>query len=434
MIRDISKLLRSFAEKEATALKEAGIGHAPTIGEMYEGLTADILSRTIPPGLGLQVVSGFAEDHNGQLSNQIDCMLVRGEGTPVPYTTKFKWHIKDVIAVIEVKKDLFSKGLDEAYHQLREVLETHSSWIQNAKEDGTYDASPSRRVFSEITGLVAPSYKQLSSLPPEIEHIFHAVVADQFSPIRIAFGYGGFNSEYGLRKGFLKFLKDKSLQQGYGPHAFPQQIVAGGASLIKFSGHPYRAAMNNNKMMLMASSAANPLLIMLELIWTRLSYNQPMPELFGEDLQLEGFSPLLWAKLVENQHNLGQYCWTLTTDNYAKKDLEDAPVVTDWEPNELTPEQFVIINELCKNGTVDLTASELREFIVNAGLDFDDFVDTLIETRLVARNRSSLELTTVQCVCMILPDGRYIAADNNTGRLTRWVNRFMQLRKRNSQY
>lgn len=51
MIRDIADLLRSFAEKEVQVLEEAGIRHAPTIGEMYEDLTIDILGRTIPPGV-----------------------------------------------------------------------------------------------------------------------------------------------------------------------------------------------------------------------------------------------------------------------------------------------------------------------------------------------------------------------------------------------
>ena len=429
MIHDIANLLRSFAEKEVIALEEAGIRHAPTIGEMYEGLTAEILGRTIPPGLDLKVVSGFAEDDEGKLSNQIDCMLVRGEGTSVPYTSNFKWHIKDVIAVIEVKKNLFSKGLDESYHQLREVLETHSSWIQNAKGGGTFDVTPSRRAFSEITGMVAPPYKQLSNLPPELEHIFHAVVGDQFAPIRIAFGYGGFNSEHGLRKGFLKFLEDKTLQQGYGPQAFPQQIVAGGASLVKFSGHPYRFAMKDDKMLLMASSAANPLLIMLELLWTRLSYIQPMSELFGEDLQMEGFSPLLWTKLAEHPDNPGQYGWMLTADTISKKALEDSPTFTEWEPNELTPEQFVIMNRLCRDETIDITDPELCTYITDSGLNFDEFVASLIETRLIARNGDKLELTTVECACMILPDGRYVAAENNTGRLTRWADHFMQQRK-----
>lgn len=428
MIHDISNLLGSFAEKEVEALEEAGIRHAPTIGEMYEGLTADILHRAIPPGLDLRVESGFAEDDEGQLSNQIDCMLVRGEGKPIPYTNKFKWHIKDVIAVIEVKKNLFSKGLDESYHQLREVLETHSRWIQKAKGVGPQNIEPSRRAFSEITGVVAPPYEKLKELTPELEHIYHTVLGDQFSPIRIAFGYSGFSSEHGLRKGFLKFLEDKMMKLGYGPQAFPQQIVAGGASLVKFSGHPYRCPMKNDRMLLMASSAANPLLIMLELIWTRLSYIQPMPELFGEDLQMEGFTPLLWANLAEHPNNSGQYGWMLNADTIGKKTLEDSPVSTDWEPNELTSEQFTVINQLCTGEILDITDRKLRTFIADAGLDFEEFVTSLIGTSLVARNGNKLELTTVECSCMILPDGRYIAAENNTGRLMRWVGRYMQKR------
>ncbi|WNK01073.1 hypothetical protein L2D14_06520 [Thalassospiraceae bacterium LMO-JJ14] len=429
MIHDVANLLRSFAEKEAITLEQAGIRHAPTIGEMYEGLTTDILERTIPPGLGLQVVSGFAEDDEGELSNQIDCMLVRGKGTPVPYTDKFKWHIKDVIAVIEVKKNLFSKSLDEAYHQLREVLETHSRWIQKVKGGNSVNMLPSRRAFSEITGIIAPSYERLSELPPEIEHIFHTVVGDQFSPVRIAFGYGGFSSEYGLRKGFLKFLEDKLLKTGYGPHAFPQLIVAGGASLVKFTGHPYRSPMNGDNMLLLASSSSNPLLLMLELIWTRLSYIQPMPELFGEDLQMEGFSPLLWTRLAEHPENPEQYGWICTSETISKKALENAPVATNWEPNELTKEQFVVINLLCQGETVDTSKKDFLSFVSGSGLTADEFINTLIETRLVARKGKELELTTVECLCVILPDGRSIAAENNTGRLSRWIDRYMQQRQ-----
>lgn len=429
MIYDISNLLSSFAEKEIIAIEEAGIRHAPTIGEMYEGLTVDILSRTIPPGLDLKVVSGFAEDHEGNLSNQIDCMLVLGAGTPIPQTNKFKYHIKNVIAVIEVKKNLFSKGLDESFHQLREVLQTHSSWIQSGTGTGKYDIAPSRRAFSEITGTVAPSYERLSSMSPEIEHIYHTVVGDQFAPIRIALGYGGFKSEHGLRKGFLKFLEDKTLQQGYGPQAFPQHIVAGGASLVKFSGHPYRTAMKDDKMLLLASSASNPLLIMLELIWTRLSYIQPMPELFGEDLQMEGFTPLLWANLAEHPYNPGQYGWMMTADGYSKKALDTSPTSTDWEPNELTIEQFIIMNHLCQEQSIDLTDSKLCAYFAPEGFNFEELVNSLIETRLVARNGKMLELTTVECACVILPDGRYVAAENNTGRMTRWVDRFVQKQK-----
>lgn len=39
-----------------------------------------------------------------------------------------------------------------------------------------------------------------------------------------------------------------------------------------------------------------------------------------------------------------------------------------------------------------------------------------------------LVLTTFQLAIVILPDGRTVAGENNTGRLERWVQRFMKRR------
>ncbi|WP_420884141.1 DUF6602 domain-containing protein [Rhizobium tibeticum] len=72
---------------------------------MYEGLTKDLLNKAIPDGLDLKIVSGFVIDGKGGSSGQLDCMLVRGEGSPVPFVDGlFQWHVRDVLAVFEVKK------------------------------------------------------------------------------------------------------------------------------------------------------------------------------------------------------------------------------------------------------------------------------------------------------------------------------------------
>jgi hypothetical protein len=34
-----------------------------------------------------------------------------------------------------------------------------------------------------------------------------------------------------------------------------------------------------------------------------------------------------------------------------------------------------------------------------------------------------LELITKQCECVIMPTGEYLAADNNSGRLSRWLSK-----------
>lgn len=105
MIKDVAALLTAFREKEVEAIRRSGITHAPTIGAQYEGVSGSVLKMMIPPELALQVVSGFVEGINGTLSGQIDGMLVRSSGTPIPGVEgQYKWPIKDVLAVLEVKK------------------------------------------------------------------------------------------------------------------------------------------------------------------------------------------------------------------------------------------------------------------------------------------------------------------------------------------
>ncbi len=109
MINTISDLLRAFAAEERKKLDEFKLGHGPTIGAMYEGLSREILERAIPEFLNLQVVDGFIS-FNDEQSGQIDCMLVQGEGTKIPSTKSYIWPIQDVITVFEVKKKLNMEG------------------------------------------------------------------------------------------------------------------------------------------------------------------------------------------------------------------------------------------------------------------------------------------------------------------------------------
>ncbi|MEJ7928108.1 DUF6602 domain-containing protein [Sphingobium sp. AN641] len=135
MIRTLGEMLETLRRAEARRLDEVDIKHAPTIGEMYESLTQDVLDRAIPPGLDLKVVSGFASDGNGGTTGQLDCVLVRDEGIPVPYAAgKFQWHVKDVLAAFDVKKTVFGDNLGEAYQQLKSVSEITSAWLTRQRK------------------------------------------------------------------------------------------------------------------------------------------------------------------------------------------------------------------------------------------------------------------------------------------------------------
>ncbi|MBN1997221.1 hypothetical protein JW935_06705 [candidate division KSB1 bacterium] len=106
MIRSIGELLKKLLEHEVKLLEDQNIRHPPAIGLMYEGLTQRITARAIPECLKLNVRSGFIYNDDNILSRQIDCMIVIGRGKKIPYTDDYKYHFKNVVAVIEVKKNL----------------------------------------------------------------------------------------------------------------------------------------------------------------------------------------------------------------------------------------------------------------------------------------------------------------------------------------
>ena len=431
MITKLADILHQLAQREAKLLGESPITHPTMIGTMYEGLTRDLLERALPPGLDLRIVGGLVVDGHGGMSGQIDCMLVRGQGDPVPYSPgQFCWHVKDVIAVFEVKKTLFGEELSDAFLQVRSVLDSYSSWIQKAKGgEGSVNVKASLRAYSEITGEIAPPGAQWQAMPRERFMILHTLMTDQLAPLRIIFGYEGYATERGLREGFLNFLGKNTHAIGFGPPSLPNLIVAKGGALVKMSGHPYRTALlPSGRWPIMASARVNPLLLVLELIWTRLSYDHALTELFGEDLEVEVLVPLLDAQPKQGEGSPSGWGWECHAHKFKEAELTSRGASEPWAPIELDAEQFAVINELCKDD-IDTGDPEFVAFLKQNGLNPAEFVKQLAATSLVALNGNKLTLTTIQCRCVIRPDGRRFAADDNTGRFTRWVQRQMQGRE-----
>src|ERR1043166_6551485 len=131
MLTSLATILHDLHQAEAAMLAKEKITHAPTIGAMYEGLTRELLDRTIPAALDVRVVSGFVQGHDGRLGPQTDAMLVTGEGKPVPYTNNFVWQIQNVLGVFEVKKNLYGADLDDAFQKLRTITEMFDAYVQS---------------------------------------------------------------------------------------------------------------------------------------------------------------------------------------------------------------------------------------------------------------------------------------------------------------
>lgn len=82
------------------------------------------MDKAIFDNLDLRVVSGKITNSTGNMSKQIDCIIVCGSGNKLPFTDEYVYDISNVIAVIEVKKNFYTKDLDSSYHNMISVTNT----------------------------------------------------------------------------------------------------------------------------------------------------------------------------------------------------------------------------------------------------------------------------------------------------------------------
>jgi hypothetical protein len=422
MIKTFADLLLKLVEQESVVIGEAAIPHAPTIGSMYEGLTSDILSQMVPDGLDLSVVSGFIENSVGGISGQIDCMLVSGRGVPIPHTNLFRWHVRDVVAVFEVKKNLFSSELAGSHTHLRKVLDLHWQDLLHDRS-GSLNVEAALHAFKMIVGFPPPPREQIESLPFDIEMIYRALTVELASPIRVAFGYSGFRSEKTLRDGFTSYLKDNLGKPGFSPSMLPNLIASGAYSLLKLNGLPYSGPMTENGWWpIIASSNENPLIFVLEIIWTRLSERAEMPEWFDADLGIERIVPLLSTRAIQRGELLG---WEYDITDLSDADLGEIEAPVEWEPHFITLFQHTILSVLCNVDGIGLNDTLLS----NLSRDETNELAELSKLRLIGQQADKLLLLTRQCRTLILPDGRFAAADDSSGRLSAWVQKYLAARR-----
>lgn len=415
MISNVAELLEALKNEEVKKLNKYNLKHPPTIGKMYEGLATSLLEKTIPTELNLKFVHGIIFNNQGIMSGEIDCMLVEGEGERIPYTDSFKWHIDKVIVVFEIKKTLYKNQLQDSFEHLRDVLKNYNSNIQSTNNTNkTFNVSRVFRIFSEITGYKISSYQDINNLSIEKKFIYHNLIMEQVSPVRIVLGFNGYKSEYSLRKTLVDFLNDNLNVKGFGIGSFPQLIISGDFSLVKSNGQPYSIPMTNDYWNFYVSARCNPLYIILEFIWTRLS----LKDCWGEDLVNENFAPFLSGKIRKLEKNYG---WEYKYNDINQRELESYAITKEWEPFYATSLQFSIFNRLCIEGNIRLDEPDLLSFLKENNQSPNEFFNTLLKSGLVAIEDNFITLITEQCQCVILPNGKFAVAENNTNRLTNWI-------------
>lgn len=407
MITNVAELLTAFVEVERQKLDEVKITHAPTIGDMYEGLSHELLSRAIP-GRGLEVVAGFAEDQDGTLSDELDCMLVTDKGRVVPKTTKYIVPIHAIIAIVQVKKVLYRSDVKDGFDNLRSIFRLRLSKSQKSLPDTV------RRGFHQIAQVPLPDNPK--TLPVHLLQLFHLLTLHSASPVRILLGYHGFKNEQTFRTGLLNLLTDLAAkkEKGWGPIAFPDFIIGPRAVASKNIAMPWGCPFQGEWLpWILTSGLLSPIEVMLEAVWSRLNYLHLVgADLFGDDLKKEQWGRLIDVKLLGNGN--------ATYDLWPAK-IRGAPVAhVEWEPAFVDEAAFRLTEILCKTSEpVQISKAGPPDQIAQS-------VKTLEEAGIAARDlddTDKLHLITEECTCVVLPDGRFAVGDNNSGRLMNWVNK-----------
>ena len=378
MISTIADLLSDLMAKEREQLDAEVITHAPTIGAMYEGLAREILERAIPPNLDVRVVDGFIEGVDGDLSPQIDAMIVTGQGRKLPKIDSYVWPIGDVIAVFEVKKSLYGADLKDAFVKLRTVKKMSEKAIQDG---ATLKPGPSYRAFARLTGRYPSSVAEVDALPDELNYLFHTILADQAAPVRVILGYHGYADEAGLRKGLMDYLTEQGdMMAGFGASSMPNLIVARQNALLKLDGHPYIAPLHDGWWHLLVSNPENPLRILIELLWAKMGdrFGSAFPA--DDNLQLERLAPLLDARIKQQDGRTG---WIYQRNDFTAAELAGAQG-EQWEPDETEVAEMVVQLHIARHGALDVRDPKFRRHAEEDGFDPDAVIARLVARRTLA--------------------------------------------------
>lgn len=354
MIEKVSDILNAFIEVEKEKLASFDMPHMPTLGSAYEEITKQGIDQDfiIPKHLGLKVVSGFIRCGETLLPQQIDAMLVQGNGEQYGRTDNYIYPVEQVLCIFEVKKTLRKADLSDAFDHLRTIRKEFANHFENKLRNDNYDPDivKAKRHFSELTGKIAPeTYLDIHHLSKADGILFYSLVQESLAPISIIHGYGGYKQESGLRNSFLDCLqeKDEKNKVGLGVPSIPNLVTSNEFSLIKANGMPFLGMTDKKEWAVLVSTRHNPVRIILEIVWSKISvyFNLKMP--WGDDLVKETVEPLLLAIPRETKTEAG---WEYTPIRYKESHLENRKAMEEWQPVKVDPELVTAFNLLSMYG------------------------------------------------------------------------------------
>jgi hypothetical protein len=330
----------------------------------------------------------------------------------------YVWPVQDVVAVIEVKKNLFGTDLDDAFRKLRDVMQMHVAFLQSSA-GGQPNMSLMAEAFARLTGHYPLNGHAVDALRHELSGIFHTLVVEHLAPVRIIIGYEGYTDEFSLRNGLFKYLKDDmATSAGFGIGSLPDLIVCRRNTLLKMTGRPYVSPMVDSWWLALVSNSENPLRILIELIWTRLSHHFQQPFPADDTLQMERLAPVFSTRIVERDGRIG---WEYQFHDLTRKQLA-AIEPTSWKPAAIDEHDCIILLQVARLGELDARDEAFRQFAINKGVDPDRLIARLVKRRMLAwsDDHTVRLITTAPFVTDFTPDGCMLTT-NETDLLELWL-------------
>jgi hypothetical protein len=364
MISRASELLQKFIEVERLKLADINMPHMPTLGSAYEEITKTGICQdfAIPKGLNLRTVSGFISIDGEMLSEQIDCMLVHGEGERYGLTNEYIYDVEQVLCMFEVKKTLDKAAYLDAMQHLASIRRKFAKYFEIKLNQGVYpDISRAREWFSTITGKAAPThYLGMHELPRSEGILFYTLIQESLAPVSIIHGYDGYKSEHGLRSAFAAILEE-SLQlgnNGFGVPSIPALVTSGQFCIVKGNGMPF-LLMREGEWVAVFSTCHNSASLILELIWSKISafFNVEIP--WEDGLYMNNTQGLLIASVLENETRTG---WAFRTIEPKSKHLVREDNLK-WKPSKVGLPEMAALNIMAMHGGYLTIDSELDEYL-----------------------------------------------------------------------
>ncbi|MBN1997220.1 hypothetical protein JW935_06700 [candidate division KSB1 bacterium] len=171
-----------------------------------------------------------------------------------------------------------------------------------------------------------------------------------------------------------------------------------------------------------ASYTYNPLLIMLELIWTRLEYvyNIPLSSL-EEEFALESLAPLLATKCIKQKGKIG---WVNGYRILSKKQLEASRVSQNWKPIIIDKILYFFLLRLCKEKSINVNDPSLIDFLDSKQVALGEFIRKIQKTGLVTIHDGNFKFLVRKCGLDILKNGNFICGDNSAQQFEKWLNNY----------